>query len=154
MHTTLIRTPTAINLELFISSLSFFHWVRTSYPEPHAYRPCTWLLSHPFGFSSPLIFNFLDGVGISLFGIPATIWPTAPALDVRWWVCGSCNENYEGKAAPVPLCSPQIPHDMTCDRTWAAAVGSWPLTSWAMTQASLSHIPILEHISPWKEQSK
>jgi hypothetical protein len=38
------------------------------------------------------------------------------------------------KPAPVPLCPPQIPHALTWDLTWAAAVGSRRLTAWAMAQ--------------------
>jgi hypothetical protein len=33
------------------------------------------------------------------------------------------------KPAPVPLCPPQIPHELTWDRTRAAAVGSRRLTA-------------------------
>jgi hypothetical protein len=33
------------------------------------------------------------------------------------------------KLAPVPLCPPQIPHDLTWDRNRAAAVGSQGLTA-------------------------
>jgi hypothetical protein len=33
------------------------------------------------------------------------------------------------KPAPVPLCPPQIPHDLTWDRTQAATVGSQQLTA-------------------------
>jgi hypothetical protein len=29
------------------------------------------------------------------------------------------NESIQRKPTPVPLCSPQIPHDLTWDRTWA-----------------------------------
>jgi hypothetical protein len=38
------------------------------------------------------------------------------------------------KPAPVPLCPPQIPHDLTWDRTRAAAVGSQRLTVRAMAR--------------------
>jgi hypothetical protein len=34
----------------------------------------------------------------------------------------------------VPLCRPQIPHDLTWDRTRSATVGSRRLTSWAMAR--------------------
>jgi hypothetical protein len=34
----------------------------------------------------------------------------------------------------VPLCPPQIPHDLTWDRTRAAAVGSQRLTAWAVAR--------------------
>jgi hypothetical protein len=36
------------------------------------------------------------------------------------------------KPAPVPHCPPQTPHDLTGARTWAAAVGSWQLTTSTM----------------------
>jgi hypothetical protein len=34
----------------------------------------------------------------------------------------------------VPLCSPQIPHELTWDRTWASAVGDRRLTAWAIAR--------------------
>jgi hypothetical protein len=37
---------------------------------------------------------------------------------------GRGNRSTRRKPAPVPLCSPQIPHDLTWARTRAAAVGS------------------------------
>jgi hypothetical protein len=37
---------------------------------------------------------------------------------------GRKNRSTRRKPAPVPLCPPQIPHDLTWDRTLAAAVGS------------------------------
>jgi hypothetical protein len=47
---------------------------------------------------------------------------------------GRGNRITRRKPAPVPLCSPQIPHDLTWDRTQAAAVGSQRLTAWAMAR--------------------
>jgi hypothetical protein len=47
---------------------------------------------------------------------------------------GRGNRSTCKKPAPVPLCPPQIPHDLTWDRTRAAAVGSQWLTAWAMAQ--------------------
>jgi hypothetical protein len=38
------------------------------------------------------------------------------------------------KPAPVPLCPPQIPHDLTWHRTRAAALGCQRLTAWAMAR--------------------
>jgi hypothetical protein len=38
------------------------------------------------------------------------------------------------KPPPVPLCPPQIPHDLTWARTPAAAMGSRRLTTWAMAR--------------------
>jgi hypothetical protein len=43
------------------------------------------------------------------------------------------------KTALVPLCPPQIPHDLTWARTRAAAVGSRRLTAWAMARPHLIH---------------
>jgi hypothetical protein len=43
-------------------------------------------------------------------------------------ICGMIidrgNRSTLRKPAPVPLCSPQIPYDMTWARTWAAVVRS------------------------------
>jgi hypothetical protein len=45
---------------------------------------------------------------------------------------GRGNRGARRKPAPLPLCSPQIPHDLTCARTRAAAEGNRRLTAWAM----------------------
>jgi hypothetical protein len=42
---------------------------------------------------------------------------------------GRGNRSTRRKPAPVPHCPPQIPHDLTWDRTRAAAVGSRRLTA-------------------------
>jgi hypothetical protein len=47
---------------------------------------------------------------------------------------GRVNRSTRRKPAPVPLCSPQIPHDLTRARTPAAAVESQRLTAWSMAQ--------------------
>jgi hypothetical protein len=47
---------------------------------------------------------------------------------------GRGNRTTRRKPAPLPLCPPQIPHDLTCARTRAAAVRSRRLTSWAMAR--------------------
>jgi hypothetical protein len=44
------------------------------------------------------------------------------------------NRSTRRKPAPVPLCPPQIPHDLAWDRTRAVAVGSQRLTAWAMAR--------------------
>jgi hypothetical protein len=49
---------------------------------------------------------------------------------------GRGDRNTRKKPLPVPLCPPQILHDLTWDRTWAAAVGSRRLTAWAMARPS------------------
>jgi hypothetical protein len=45
---------------------------------------------------------------------------------------GRENWSTQSKPAPVPLCPPQIPHDLTWDRTQAATVESQRLTAWVM----------------------
>jgi hypothetical protein len=42
---------------------------------------------------------------------------------------GRGNRSTRRKPAPVPLCPPQIPHDLAWDRTRAAAVGNRRLTA-------------------------
>jgi hypothetical protein len=64
----------------------------------------------------------------------ATNWPIVPAPDDE---CGAFsgmrtgrrNRSTRRKPAPMPLCPPQIPHDLVWDRTRAAAVGSRRLTA-------------------------
>jgi hypothetical protein len=82
-----------------------------------------------------------SGVRLSPLGTSAANWPTIPALlDVD--KCGSVggmrisrgNRCTSIKPAPVPLCPPKIPHDLTWARTWAAAVGSRRLTAWTMAR--------------------
>jgi hypothetical protein len=48
------------------------------------------------------------------------------------------NRSTRRKPAPVPLCPPQIPHDLTWDRTRTAAAGSRRLTAWAMARPTTS----------------
>jgi hypothetical protein len=47
---------------------------------------------------------------------------------------GRRNRSTRRKPTPVPLCPPQIPHDLTWARTRAAAVRSRRLTAWAMAR--------------------
>jgi hypothetical protein len=47
---------------------------------------------------------------------------------------GRGNRSTRRKPAPVPLCPPQISHDLIRARTRAAAVGSHRLTAWAMAR--------------------
>jgi hypothetical protein len=47
---------------------------------------------------------------------------------------GRGNRSTRRKPAPMPLCAPQIPHDLTWARTRAAAVGSRRPTAWAMAR--------------------
>jgi hypothetical protein len=47
---------------------------------------------------------------------------------------GRGNRSTRRKPAPMPLCPPQIPHDLTLARTQAAAVESRRLTAWAIAR--------------------
>jgi hypothetical protein len=52
-----------------------------------------------------------------------------PRMIDEYWVFGGIkigrgNLSIQRKPAPVPFCSPQIPHDLTWYRTWSATVGS------------------------------
>jgi hypothetical protein len=47
---------------------------------------------------------------------------------------GTGNRRTLRKPTPVPLCPPQIPHDLTWARSRAPAVGSSLLTAWAMVR--------------------
>jgi hypothetical protein len=58
----------------------------------------------------------------------------APDIDDDYGAAGEMrtgrgNRSTRRKPAPVPLCPPQIPHDLTWDRIRAAAVGSQRLTA-------------------------
>jgi hypothetical protein len=71
-------------------------------------------------------------VRLSPLGTSATNWPIVPARMMDDDECGSVdgirigrgNRNTRRKSSPVPLCPPQIRHDLTWARTRAAAVGS------------------------------
>jgi hypothetical protein len=70
-------------------------------------------------------------VRLSPLGTPANIWPIVPAPDdeeVGGMRVGRGNRSKRRKPASVSLRPPQIPHDLTWDRTLAAAVGSRRLT--------------------------
>jgi hypothetical protein len=98
------------------------------------------------GRIAPGIVFFLvswDAVRLSPLGTSATNWPIVPAPDddddddddddecgaVGEMRIGRGNRSTRRKPAAVPLCSPQIPHDLTWDQTWAAAEGSRRVTA-------------------------
>jgi hypothetical protein len=53
---------------------------------------------------------------------------------IGWMKIGKGNQSTRRKPAPVPLCPPQMPHDLTRARNRAAAVRSQRLTAWAMAR--------------------
>jgi hypothetical protein len=106
---------------------------------------CRNLGSHSSGYKEFFIMDtFFSGWGETESSwYVGHCWPIVPAPDDRWWWLWSSwwNEDWQGKpkysektCPSVPLCPPQIPHDLTWDRTRAAAVGSQRLTAWAMAR--------------------
>jgi hypothetical protein len=85
--------------------------------------------------------NMLDNFFVVLSGAKLSplycdhYWSIVPAPDdgdcgaVSGMKIGRRNRSTRRKPASVPLCSPQIPHDLTWARTWAATVGSRQLTA-------------------------
>jgi hypothetical protein len=67
-------------------------------------------------------------------------------------VGGMRNRSTSRKPALVSFCPPQIPHDLTCARTRATAVGIRRLTAWAMarpTKDKIKNVLIIDWISYW-----
>jgi hypothetical protein len=62
---------------------------------------------------------------------------------------GRGNRSTRRKPAPMPLCPPQISHDMTWARTRVAAVGTRHLTAWAMARPYDWYRPILYVMFFW-----
>jgi hypothetical protein len=77
------------------------------------------------------------GVRLSPLGTSATVWSIVPAPDDRCEDCcaigemriGRVKQSTRRKPVLVPLCPPQIPHDLTWAGTQAAAVGSRRVTA-------------------------
>jgi hypothetical protein len=92
-------------------------------------QPCVLLVNDRIFFLVSL-----GGVRLSPLGTSATVGllyqPQMMMImekSVEWGLAGETE-------VPVPLCPPQIPHDLTWDRTRAASVGSQRLTAWAMAR--------------------
>jgi hypothetical protein len=94
----------------------------------------------PSHHSTTHIYIFLiswDGVRLSPLGMSATIWPTVAAQMIDDDECGAVggmrtgrgNRSTRRKLATLPLFPPQMPHDLTWDRTQTAAVGSRRVTA-------------------------
>jgi hypothetical protein len=78
----------------------------------------------------------LGGVRLSPLGTSATVGLLYQPrmIDDEYGSVGGMridreNRSTRRKPTPVPLCPPQIPHDLPWDRTRAAAVGSQRLTA-------------------------
>jgi hypothetical protein len=91
-------------------------------------------------FNFFIIFFFIHGAGVQLSTL---LLRSFIGLFYSPWMvdCDDCgaisrmssrgNRSTRRKPAPVPLCPPQIPHDLTRVRTPATAVGNRLLTAWA-----------------------
>jgi hypothetical protein len=85
---------------------------------------------------------YLRGVRLSALGTSATVgllYQPRMMDDDDYGAVGGLrigrgNRSTRRKPAPVPLCTPKIPHDLTWDRTRAAAMGSQRLTAWAIAR--------------------
>jgi hypothetical protein len=88
------------------------------------------------------------GLCLSPFGIPGTIWSNVPYPDDTWsWVWSMCglrigreNRRIMRKSSSVPLCPPQIPHDLIWDRIRATGTASRRLTAWAMAESNPKYV--------------
>jgi hypothetical protein len=103
------------------------YWVNDTLTKPLLIT----LLPNPFYLHISEYFS--HGVRLSPLGTAAT----TDLLYQPQMIDGDCegiggmricrgNRSTRRKPAPVPLCSPQMPHDLTRARTWATAVGSRP----------------------------
>jgi hypothetical protein len=59
---------------------------------------------------------------------------------------GRRNRSTGRKPAPVPLCPPQIPHDLTRDRTWAAGLRKGLVLGVYFVAGKLLHCWHTDHI--------
>jgi hypothetical protein len=68
-------------------------------------------------------------------------------LSVEWELWG--NRSTRREPAPVPLCPPKIPQDLSWARIQTAAVGSQQLTVWAMARPLIEINFILSFDPKW-----
>jgi hypothetical protein len=85
--------------------------------------------------SSLSLVSFLGAVRLSPLSTSTTNWPIIPVPDDDKFVAvggmtGRGNRTTRRKLAPLLLCPPQIPYDLT----WATAVGSWQRSARALAQ--------------------
>jgi hypothetical protein len=148
-----IRIP-VVRANIFVFVFCFALWVESIWlPEVSSKK--FYLIPEIFINSdlNPVFFLVsLGGVRLSPLGTSATVGllyqPRMIDDDygaVSGMRTGKGNRSTRRKLAPVTLCPPQIPHDLTWDRTLAAAVGSQRLTAWAMTRPRFE-----PKYDPWK----
>jgi hypothetical protein len=125
---------------------SVFHRLDYSYTKSSKAEKCQLCSMYYNMLSSFFLLVSWGGVKLEFTCTAATAWPIIPATVERWWLWSNrWNENWQDKQkylekpSLVPLCPPQIPHDLTWAWTPAAAVGSRQLTAWATAQSLLSN---------------
>jgi hypothetical protein len=97
-------------------------------------------LTQTYALQTYFLFVSWGGVRLSPFCTSATDWFLVVATDDNWIWTIWWNDNWQGKnkysekPAPVALSPSQIPQDMIWDLTRVTAVGSRPLTAWAMAR--------------------
>jgi hypothetical protein len=99
--------------------------------------PGHWVLLCFYVVRTPFYVEFLGGgARLSALGTRATIWPVVPDSDGKLrYVWSSRWNDWQGKLkcsekpVSVPLCPPQIPHDVTWAGTRAASVTIHRLTA-------------------------
>jgi hypothetical protein len=91
------------------------------------------------------------GGGVELSPLQAIV--LALVNDGWWWVWSSRWSDWQGKpkysekTCSVPLCPPQIPHDLTLAWSHTAAVGNRRLTAWATTVLAFGLLCIVNLIA-------
>jgi hypothetical protein len=123
--------------------IHFYHTVHQRRQQPSLSQ--LWEPKMSCGLVFFVVVVSLGGVRLSLLGTSATavlLYQPRMIDDDDYGAVGGMrigrgNRSTRRKPAPVPLCPPQIPHDLSWDRTRAAAVGSQRLTTWAMARPGL-----------------
>jgi hypothetical protein len=143
----LVRISVKLSAILFeILLLSFFSSSSDQFRTVHTNRswpPLSKTLDLP---PVNFFFNFVGwGETVHLVSRPRTGLLYQPRMMDKYGVVGGMrtgrgNRSTWSKPAPLPLCSPQIPHDLTLDRTRAAEVGrTYGLTCLPLTVNFSSH---------------
>jgi hypothetical protein len=102
-----------------------------------------------------IIIIFFSGVRLSPLGTAASISLLYQPRMIDNGDCGAVGGMNIGRGnrstrripVPVPFCPPHIPHDLTRARTWAAAVGSQRLATWAMARPWLGPLHHKEKVT-------
>jgi hypothetical protein len=93
-------------------------------------------------YMAQMVSQFLERgwAWVYLVRLPLIVFLYQPQVWSRMWSVGGMRIDREKRStiAPVPLCPPQIPHDLTWARTRAAVCRNRRLTVWATAQPLLA----------------